>query len=161
MPDAALYITDVLIGRSILTAETFAQELRERLAVRLSRRLLPWPEVVRVAREILAEFEPLLAETLAEAEILAFVAGADRMFGRLPANIKDIFSRSPGGILIPPAQPPRPPIIPPDAGGEDGPPLIRLPMIERARERLLERQVFTREQFDRLSADAKSRAFTV
>lgn len=161
MSDSALYVTDVLIGRSILTAETFAQELRERLAAQLSRRLLPWPEVARIARKILAEFEPLLADTLAESEILAFVAGADRMFGRLPANIKDIFSRSPGGILIPPAQPPRPPVIPADAGGEDGEPIIRLPLIEKARRRLLERQVFTREQFDQLSADAKSRAFTV
>ena len=160
MPDAALQTTDLIIGRGILTAESIAQELRDRLVREIAegRVRLTDSEILALARRVLDEFEPLLAQSLTEAELAGWIAGLDRVSKVLPAGIlADLAAVR--GIGIPPILPPF--IFPPaGAFGEDEP-LIELPLIERAAESLRERNIVTREQFDQLTDEAKARAFTV
>ena len=62
MPDSATTAVDLIIGSSLITAETIAQELRERLVRELFRwYTLDETELIRVARSILEKIEPVLA----------------------------------------------------------------------------------------------------
>lgn len=153
MPDSANRPTDLIIGASLVTAEAIAQELRRRLVNRLSRRKYQQWELLTIARNLLREYEPILAENLANADLASWVAGVDAVIKKLPGKSLAAFLRGDGGGI--------PPIDLRTAFGEPpGEPILRFPLLERARESLLERNVFTREQFDQLSAAARDRAFT-
>jgi hypothetical protein len=157
MPNTASRPTDLIIGASLVTAEALAQELRRRLINRLAkrRRYSQW-ELLTIARNILSEYEPILAEALHNADLASWVAGVDAVVKKMPGQSLAAFLR--GGA---PPTPPMPPLssLMGDFPGRD--PIVRFPMIERAAESLLERNILTRAQFDQMTAESKQRAFTV
>lgn len=155
MPDAAAPTLDLLIGRSLLTAESIAAELRERLAAVLAgRRFAPEPELLELAHSILADFEPILAENLLAADLAAWIAGYDQLASRLPEWALETVGGRWGG----PPPPPRLPSLIPGAGDS---PDIRFPLIEEAAASLWQRGVLTRDEFDRQHDAAKARSFTI
>lgn len=148
--------TALIIGKSLITAETIAQELRARLTEALGDlyRYLPAEALLEHARRILAEFEPILAENVAAADLAGWISGFDDVAKKLPAGVDQQFLRIFGG-----SGPPRPPklIIP----GGDEEPILRFPLLEKAAESLIERNILTRAQFDRADDEARANAFTV
>ncbi len=124
-----------LIAQSLLTAETFAADTRRRLRRAVLRGEPTGP--------ILEDFQIVLGELGAEAEIAATIEGLQAMQLRLPeqaALAEVIEGFEPFGT--------------PD-------PILRLPATEAAAEDLLSRQILTRPQFDQLTREARGRAFTV
>lgn len=158
MPEATTKSTDLIIGRGLITAEAIASELRERLTREIgnSWRYLPEPQLLRRARDILREFEPILAENIAQTELAGWVAGFDDVVKKLPDDILTLFARLMGS-------PPKPPdkLILPAFGGEDDEPIIRFPLIEKAAERLMNKNVMKRADFDRASQTVKNESFTI
>ncbi len=154
MPHAEDNTLNQVIGQSLLVAETVAAELRERLAeaILAADTILRPFDVIEAAREILQEYEPILAETLSDAEIWASVAGWEEVVSRLPADaLREIEDKTP------PRDPPRGVF----GDEDDQEPMVRLPLIERARDDLLERGVVTRADFDEMAQDARQHAFTI
>lgn len=158
MPQSTHRQTSVIIGKSLITAETVASELRERLV-----RLIDsgyWfrnqDELLILARDILREFEPLLAENLQSADLAAWIAGYNQVVRQLPDWAVDLF-RTPGR---PPGGPPRI-TLPGLFGGDEPEPELRFPLLENALQSLIDRQILTRQQFNQLSSDARARAFTI
>lgn len=160
---------DLIIGRGILTTEAIADELRRRLAHHLakaSNRVTRSPlQVLATARDLLAEFEPMLAENILSTDLAAWIAGADQIGKKLTLhNFPPIAGR--GGLFGPPKPPvpPRPPTGFFFPGGDEPPPrqpLIKFPLLDRAAEDLINRSILTRAQYDRLTASERARAFTV
>ena len=147
MPDAKRREIELIIGRSLLTAETFATELRKRLTD------LSPIGILAEARAILDQFEPILAQAMSDAELAAWVAGTDSVVRILPSLARDALEVSAG-------LPPTGRVTSLLAGGADEP-VISFPLIERAAESLLERNIVTRPEFDELGREARARAFTV
>ena len=156
MPDALAPPVQLIIGRGLLTAESIAQELRERLALDLEQDYRRYDFSYRLnrAREILRTFEPLLADNLLAVDLAAWIAGYDELANDLPAWAIETFGYGRWG------EPPIPPSLPGmlgDAQPED----VRFPLLEQAVKSLVERNILTREEFDRQADNAKSRAFTI
>jgi hypothetical protein len=160
MPDAKNKHTDLIIGRGLLTAESIASELRARLVRQLgnSWRYLSHYELLDKARNILREFEPILAENIAHTDLAAFIAGFDAVAKKLPGPTLEQFARfigsggppkPPGGLILPAFD---------DSGDE---PIVRFPMIERAAESLFRRNVLRKDQFEAASDAEKARSFTI
>jgi len=145
--DAKRREIEAIIGRSLLTAEVFATELREELV-----NLSP-AGILTAARQVLDRWEPLLAQMLTEAELAAWVAGTDAVVRILPSLAREALEVSAG----------LPPIgrVTALLTGGPGEPIISFPLIERAAESLLERNIVSRPEFDRLGREARARAFTV
>ncbi len=145
-----------IIGTGLITAETVAQELRSRLASQLSRSAKRYGQqgLIDLARNILSEFEPLIAESLSQTDLAAWIAGLNDVYSKIPTvNLAQF-----GGGRFGGGHPPR--FTFPSLFGDDEP-VVRFPMIEAAAENMAKKRVVTREQFDRMTDDAKSRAFTV
>ncbi|MEX2176185.1 MAG: phage minor head protein [Pirellulaceae bacterium] len=149
--------TDLIIGRGLLTAETIAQELRDRLERELGERrwFLPQEFLLIEARRILAEYEPILAENIAQADLAAYLAGFNDVAKRLPPSAAQLFQRSFGGF------PPPPRFTLPGLFGDKPDPIVRFPQIEQAAQSLLDRNILTRAQFDAADDAARGRAFTI
>lgn len=160
MPDDAKRSEiESIIGRSLLTAETFASELRRRIVSKLSRvrDIFSPSRLLDLARDVLDEFEPILAQAMTDAELAAWVAGTNSVVRILPAPVRQVLE---GAVALAPAGPPGGLVASLLAGGADEP-IIRFPLIERAAESLLERNIVTRSEFDILGQEARSRALTV
>jgi len=159
MADSPKRNVDRLIGRGLIAAETIAAELRSRLINKLasSRAHLNSYQLLNLARHVLAEFEPMLAQSLYDTEVAAWISGVDFVAKRLPAWAEKQIAELGGGSG---GKPPRgvSTIFHPPGGGE---PIVRFPLIEAAAKRLAEKKIVTREDFDRLASDAKAQAFTV
>ena len=155
MPNTVSRPTDLIIGSSLLTAEAIAQELRRRLINRIAKRrnYSQW-ELLTIARNLLREYEPILAENLMNADLQSWIAGVDAVVKKLPGQSLAAFLR--GGAPPTPPLPPLSSLMGDFPGGGD----VRFPMLERAAESLRERNIVTREQFDQMTAEAKQRAFT-
>lgn len=160
MPDAKRKPVDLIIGRGLLTAETIASELRTRLAVQLSRRAftLSDTELLSLARHILRQFEPLLAENLLNSDLASWIEGVRQVHQKLPGYALEAMAADLGKGFFPPS-PPRF-FLPLVAGGDDEP-TVRFPLIEKAAESLLERRIVTPEAFNTFTAAERARAFTV
>lgn len=126
-------------------------EVRRRLLA-LSRRRLPSARFLAEARKIVETLEPMVEQTSRDAFLANYLAGAER-------TAKPLEMPRPTGIYTPPA----PPILPPAAGSGTGgdEPIIRLPIIERAAQLLVERKVLLPAEFRTLEVNAKRAAFTV
>lgn len=149
--------TDLIIRRTIMSSEAVVQELRERLADAITdadARRLGVQGVLDLARDILRQYEPILADLIADSELYGWVAGYSYTAERLPPWLQDLFRR--------PGRPPgRPPtiVLPGLLGG--GAPELRFPKLEKAVQSLEDRDILTRDQYDLLDLDARQRAFTV
>jgi SPP1 gp7 family putative phage head morphogenesis protein len=151
---------NTLIGRGILTAESIADELRRRLVERLTKENgSPYGDIISEARQILSEFEPIIAEHISAMDLYAWVAGVHELWRTLPPNLQNIAFQD--RFRIQPPRYPGPPTFIGTAFGEDGEPTVRFPLIERAYESLYSRGVVTRDEFNELSQEAKQRAFAV
>ena len=159
MPDARNAPADKIIGRSLIVAETVAQELRDKLVDILAEsNTYNQARILEECRAVLAEYEPLMAENYLISDLAAWVSGFDTVAGKTPEQVLRELAFLNGGK--PPMQPPRF-WFPPVAGGEDGEPIIRFPLIEKAVDDLVDRRILTRARYDQLSDEAKQRAFTV
>lgn len=152
MPDARRDEIDAIIGRSLLTAEVLASELRARIVEEIATRRdsLSDGALLTLARNLLEDVDPVLVQVMTDAEVAAWVAGASAVEGILPALAREALEG-----------PPAPPfgLTSLMGGGEE--PVVRFPLIERAAESLLERDIVTRNEFDQMGRLARSRAFTV
>lgn len=159
--------SDRIIGRGLLAAEAVASELRERIIDRLSRAnggdgpYIDETRMIEIAREELEAFEPILARTLYDTEIAAWIAGASGVADMLPdgawidqASVESFFVGQ-----QPPDQPPASAM--PAPPGDDGDPIVTFPAIERAAESLAERKVLLPEDFRALADGTQRSAFTV
>lgn len=167
MPDVAKESTEVIIGRGLIAAESIAQELRERLIDQLAANYqrLPASDLLGMAREILSDFEPLLAEALADTDLAAWIRGLEVITVRTPQNVLDILAgRVPSaGPLIPPGA------APPAGTGtsiftaptEEEPPRLVFPRLIEAANDLIEQNVVTRDVFGAMNEQSRSQAFTV
>lgn len=157
MPDTAIEnVLDEFIGHNLVIGETILQELRLRLVrdIARNRNKLSDEAILNRAREILGQFEPVLARQIASADLGAWLLGSNKVASDLPAWAGPTKANS--GSDVPPI-PPR--FIVSDLFDND--PSLRFPLIENAAISLMDRQLFTRPDFDKLSADAKRKAFTV
>ncbi|TWU22447.1 Phage Mu protein F like protein [Novipirellula galeiformis] len=195
MSNAADRTTRQILGRSMITAATWLDDLRRQL----SRYILSFwrgsfervGETLLGTRQILRSGLPIIGESLHYTSVISWVAGYDWMFRKLPAdpkksktttlekdpraeNIRDRFPNLPLTPNLPspflPRSPltpsPDPPQLPPPAIRwpgvfDDGPEEIRFPKIEEAANRMLERNVMKRDDFDAVSERFRETAFTV
>lgn len=157
MPDSAIRPVDLIIGKSLLTAESIMQELRERLLALPYFGYLTQEQLIQAARNILTEYEPLVAENLANADLAAWIVGFDRVAAKLPDFAKDRFAPF---WRRPPNDPPRLPPLIGGAAGDDGEEL-RFPIIERAAASLFDRQILTPSEYYAAESRERSKAFTV
>ncbi len=144
-----------IVGRSLLTTETLASEQRARIVRRLASLFneLSGDQLLAEAAGMLAQFQPILEKTVAEAEVAGSIAGVSTVINGLPAASKrDIEST--------------PPAAPPGTGGlvfptmpED--PIITFPVIDRAAESLAQSRVLSRQDFLEIGRSARLDAFTV
>ena len=95
---------------------------------------------------------PLLADSQMTTEIAGWVAGFDNLENKLPAWAEEVVATINAGSGAPP---------PPSLPTFTDEPVVTFPKIEEAVVDLLERNIMTRPQFDRESAEARVRAFTV
>lgn len=171
--------TDLIIGRGLIYAETVAQELRAKLVRELAKRRATQSsgELIYIAREILWEFEPLLAHGLRDADLAAWIEGASHVVNRIPDRLFDRNISDPSNDdwwnphpeqfnWLPrrnmPPLPPKPPgTIGSLFGDDDDEPVISFPRIQQAADSLMRRNIVTREQYDRLTQQARNQAFTV
>jgi len=144
-----------IVGRSLLTTETLASEERARIVRRLAGLFneVSDGQLLAEAAGMLAEFQPVLEETVAEAEVAGSIAGVSKVINDLPAESRrDIESTPPTG--------------PPGTGGLIFPttpqdPIITFPVIDRAAESLAQSRVLSRQDFLELGRSARLDAFTV
>lgn len=154
MPDAIPRITDQLIGTSIIVAETIALELRERLLDAL--RYGSHYEIHEAAKAIFDEYEGLLVENIANADLLAWLAGYNEVSQKLPLWAIEQFGNYRG---IPPGKPPSISGLLGGAAGDE--PRLRFPIIEKAAENLFRREILTPEEFADAAGSIKAKSFSV
>lgn len=166
--------------------QAIARSARRRILARIAAsKAKSRTAALAIVRKELAESEPLLARTLRDAQLLAWLTAGQAVakplalpaaegHGRLveppvkslPREYAGIPGDSyPAGLVLedrskslPPSPPAR--IHFPDAH-DDPPPVIRLPQVERAAKYLQTRLDYTPEEFAQLDDDARSVAFTV
>jgi hypothetical protein len=158
MPNTALKKTDRIIGRTLISAESLYQDVRERLVRELAeeRQWMSYEELIELANSILNESEPIFVEHFEKADLAGWLAGFAWTADRLPSWLgTEIVIQTIG----PPRKPPDGSLILPFGGDEE--PIIRFPVIEKGAESLAERGILTRKQFDAASEAAKENAFTV
>ena len=150
-------LIDSLTGRSLWISETVRRDIVERMAADIALAgAADQATVLRVAREYLAMWEPLLAEHLSNAMILTWLGGYIEEAGKLPPLVAQLLRNV--NLWAPPAPPELPGIF---GRGAKSPKAVRFPKIEKAAESLFRRGLLTRQQFDGLEAAAKQAAFTV
>lgn len=154
MSDSRKQVVEQIIGRSLLTAETFGAQLRERLVRQVAndRNVLSQGQILAVAAEILQQNEPIFAQIATDSELAAWIAGTQEVLKQLPSVVAE--------LLEGPQGPPDLPVTRLLAGGSDEP-VIRFPLIERAAKSLFSRNIVMRDEFDALGRAARERAFTV
>lgn len=151
--------TDLIIGKSLVTAETIAKELRARLIRRLTARHMSQDETLVIARNLLFEFEPILAQAITDAQLASWVVGVDTIATRLNQEVIERLTQTQYSFY----------------GGDDDThnfsfgdlfdgddePVVEFPRIQKAAESLANKRIVTPEEFKSLSAEMKSQAFTV
>lgn len=157
MTDAANKQTALILGRGLITAEAIYQEVRERVVRELlkGRRESRSVDLLGLARAVLEEIEPLLAEHLSRTDLAAWLAGFAWTATKFPPWFEWNLSFEDEG---PPKPPGRGLILLP-SGDDD--PIVRFPLIEKAAESLHERGILSRGEFDAASETARLRSFTV
>ena len=109
MANAKKRKVELILGRSLLTAESLTSELRSQLLEELVRRrgALTDQELIQLSREVLDDFGPLYARVLTDADLAAWVAGTDDVVQQLPSFAAALLAVSAPAIGQPPVPPPR------------------------------------------------------
>lgn len=137
-------------------AKEFLRKLRDSIVK--SRKLLYFPhDIVKIARQQVQKFEPLLAQHLSDTLLASWLMGFDDVAKRFPPWLVRDYEE--GRInRPPPGEPPKPPKFYPMFSDE---PRLQLTLIENAAQRLFERNILTRPVFDRVSDEIRNDAFTI
>lgn len=158
-----------IVGSSLVIYEAMVDEFRRLLRRELKQAQSP-AEILVLARRAIEAFEPLLAQTITDAEVAAWILAASGVTEDIPLEIADQLSgRWPwelAGVEQPKRLPSRRASPRRVVSGillqePDPEPIIRFPALDASRADLLERQIVTRLQFDLMAAESKARAFTV
>ncbi len=112
-------------------------------------------QVMESLRQSIREFEPLLAEHLADSVLASWVTGYDDVSAQFPPWLQREFADT--IRRGPPNDPPAINLF----GMFDREPRLRLLNVENAAKRLMERGILTRPQFDTAAEDAHRQAFTI
>ena len=171
------------MGDPLPAFRAIARSARKRILARVAA-MRNKSQALAIVRKELAEIEPLLARTLRDGQILAWLTAgqtaarqrqrpvAEAIKPTEAAEISEfrkpeIPSKAPLGVTfdvesgrnrLPPSPPSR--ILFPDQP-DDPPPVVRLPQVERAARYLQTRLAYTPDEFRELDDDARSVAFTV
>lgn len=137
---------DALIDRGAAGGIAISEEIRARIREAVKKKV-PWPELLTQVRQIIAEYEPLLARTLSDSMLAAWLTAGEKLASRID------FQPPRGG-------PPFDFTLPADTPDE-GEPVVFFPQIERAAMGLAAKQALTRPQYDALAETARMQAFTV
>ncbi len=162
MPDVADSKLRQIAGRSLITAAAFAAEIRDWI-VDFFRRLSPLdPSWQAVLLDPFHGRLNLLRDHIHYSKIVSWITGFDWAAGKTPDWVFDEPSQPPA--IRPPQQvpgrpPSQPPLFPPSIA--EGPEELRFPKIEEAANRLIERNILSREAFDAASREIQQDAFTV
>lgn len=152
-------IPDALLTRGLPAALAIVNRVRREVQALARRQSRRDPEaLISAARKIVAQHEPLLARTMRDSLLLAWLATAQKFAGEIPDDAL------PGGAAaarnISREPPPFSPRI--GTGGRDQPePVVRFPQIEAAAADLQQRGFFDTAAFEQLDQDARRTAFTV
>lgn len=153
---------DLIYGQGLLTAESIADELRTRLANRLSQHFysLTPDQLLLLARETLQSFEPILASALADTQLAAWVHGLEVITAHTPRRVLDMLLAAKAapeatqGLLVPPFLYSTTPVpLLPDS--------TIFPSLDEAVDRLIGKGVVTKEVYDFVDDHVKQQSFTV
>lgn len=157
----ANHSTNLIYGRGLLTAEAIAQELRARLLNRMVHHYyaLTPGQLLALARETLQQFEPLLARVMADTQLAAWVRGLEVVTAHTPRRLLQMIAamkppkQATQGLFVPPFI--EQPTLPLDARQ------ITFPALEEAADKLIAKNVVTKETWEAMSMQAQQDAFTV
>lgn len=161
MPDAAISITDQIIGRSLIGAEAIVDSLREEIIRQLEAKFngnASPREMIETVREILARAQPVLIEHLSDTDLASWIAGMDVLSKQFPAWLVEEFQTGIRSIAPPPAPPANRFKL---FSMFEGEPKLRFPLLENAAQRLSELNILNRNDWDNATADARNRAFMI
>jgi N12 class adenine-specific DNA methylase len=147
---------DTVVGTSLLGATGLAESFLDQI-VQNAQTMDFWSreELLNSIREGVRQFEPLLAEHLSDAVLAGWITGYDNVAKQFPLWLQQEFTDS--IRRGPPNDPPEFNFF----GMFDREPRLRLLNVENAAERLMERGIMTRLQFDEAKEDAQRQAFTI
>jgi hypothetical protein len=148
-----------LIGTALASAAGMSDGFLEGLAERLDAARNEFrtnSELLDIVRSAIAEFEPMLADHLAETVLSAWLSGYDGLSKLFPAWLAREFTES-----IRRGPPDEPPTMI-SFGDANREPRLRLLNVENAAKRLMERKILTRDEFDAAQDTAtKQASFTI
>lgn len=145
---------DRITGRGLIAASAISGDYLKRFMAFLERSRPRDPfTIMAAARKLLAEFEPDLGRTIAAAQLAAWVMGTKVISDRLP----DWAKRRMTGLQGPPPGRIGFEGFDPSPGG----PLVRFPLMERAAESLLTRNILQADLYYRTADNIRARSFTV
>lgn len=149
---------DRILGSALLGISGLSDDLLRSMRKEiLNHRLLYTQpaQIAQLARERIEAFEPVLAKHLSDATLASWVTGFDSLAGKLPKWVQDEFQAE-NVRNGPPVEPPEF-----DWFGMFGEPEFKLLNVEQATDRLLERGILTREQFDAASEAVQRDSFEI
>ncbi len=154
-----------ILGRALIGIESIYDSIRSRLTRRLMavyRSRWSFPVYSQSIRSVLGKSSILLANHFRDTFLATWVAGVDSVFKQFPPWLAKEFEttiRQPKYTILPPSPPNIPRITFYEYFDDDSG--LRLPLIEKAAQRLSERNILTREQFDSVDKYAREQAFTI
>lgn len=154
MEDNVSPLLDHIIKHGAGAGIAVANEIRRRIRLILLHGYPLW-ETIRQIRRVLAVHEPMLARTMTDSLLAAWLSGGKEAARRLPEPTLTFGYPSEAK-----KEPPLPPAIEEAAEGE-GEPLVRYPIIEEAANDLRRKQVYRAADFKLLSQEAQRSGFTV
>lgn len=148
-------ITETLLGRGLPAAIAVARDLRRRVQA-LARHGRHRPDqLLRQARIEIAKREPLLALTIRDSLLAAWLGSADKVTHGVASRQAD----SPFVVQGPPIKPP--PLWPRTPDMPEPEPVVRFPQIDAAVRDLQAKRLLTQAEFNVLDQDARRAAFTI
>lgn len=150
---------DRIIGRSLIGVEAAADTTRKRILVALARRRnLPVPQLLEAMRRPVGRFRVFMYHHIVDSFLYSWVSGIDYLYRMFPPWLAKEFATT--IRQQPPNEPPGPkwPRFHFYDRDDDS---LRFPLIEKAAERLKQRNVLTRQQWDSAERYAQDRAFFI
>lgn len=152
--------------KGLRAAQAIAERVRKEVgALALRHPTKDIASLLAEARKIVAKHEPLLARTIRDSLLAAWLEAARDTLPQFLPPPPEPASGSGGSFPTPPRSPGSPPGPPPESPFPDQPgepePVVRLPLIEEAAKDLRERRILLPHDFARLDQHARRAAFTV
>lgn len=153
MPEeSSLSLVDKIIRKGASVGVAVVEEVRRKV-LSVARQRLPTMQAIALIRRIIAQHEPILSRAISDTILAGWLTGAKTATTYLPDEEPSIFRLPP----VPPIPPDR--LLFPAHGGDE--PIVRFPIIEEAADYLRRLRVYSQEDYNSLSTDAKRSGFTV